>query len=103
MDLASIAVAATEATAERTVLAVARFASADDEEEDAIFGGALIWNWFWTFDEVMVLQKLRCTIYRENVRLSIFSTMKMVLNLSAHIQMWMAEGRMGGCFLEEYE
>lgn len=44
MDLASIAVAATEATAERTVLAVARLDSAEEEEdeEEAIFGA---WNW----------------------------------------------------------
>lgn len=44
MDLASIAVAATEATTERTVLAVARLDSAEEEEdeEEAIFGA---WNW----------------------------------------------------------
>lgn len=44
MDLASIAVAATEATTERTVLAVARLDSPEEEEdeEEAIFGA---WNW----------------------------------------------------------
>lgn len=67
MDLASIAVAATEATAERTVLAVARLDSAEEEEEEdeeAIFGD---WNWVLNFFDRSMVQKKWVTIYRANM------------------------------------